>query len=50
MKINSENHQQLTKLLSEHGVWPDRVQDRASKILEKLPVATLKGILASRKP
>lgn len=50
MKIDSENHQQLIKLLCEHGVWPDRAQDRADKVLEKLPVATLKSILASKKP
>ena len=50
MKVDNETQQQLIQLLNDHGVWPDRVQDRAGKIMEKLPIATLKSILASKKP
>ena len=40
-------HDQVTQLLLEHGVWPDRVADRTHQVMTKISHATLRNIVAS---
>jgi len=46
---NGEVHQ-LTELLTTHGVWPERSQERAAQIVAKISPAILANILASPRP
>eukprot|EP00435_Cladocopium_sp_Y103_P006334 s3326_g2.t1 len=48
-KLDSDMMQGLVSLLRDHGVWPERAADRASKIADVIPPATIKSILSSRK-
>lgn len=45
----AEQHQ-LANLLSQHGVWPERVNERASQLMAKMSHATVRSILASPRP
>eukprot|EP00435_Cladocopium_sp_Y103_P006454 s588_g2.t1 len=48
-KPDNELIQGLVSLLKDHGVWPERAVDRATKIANVIPPAALKSILSSRK-
>ena len=37
----------VTQLLLEHGVWPDRAADRTHQVMTKISHATLRNIVAS---
>eukprot|EP00435_Cladocopium_sp_Y103_P008923 s91_g2.t1 len=49
-KPDNELIQGLVSLLRDHGVWPERAVDRATKIADVIPPASIKSILSSRKP
>lgn len=42
--------EQLSQLLTEHGVWSDRVSERAHQVMAKINHATLRTALASPRP
>ena len=42
-------HAQISELLAQHGVWPDRVQDRTNQLMAKLPATVAKTIVQSPK-
>ena len=42
-------HAQLSELLAQHGVWPERLHDRTSQLMAKLPMSTAKNIIHSPK-
>eukprot|EP00435_Cladocopium_sp_Y103_P063157 s1238_g24.t1 len=50
MKDDEDLQSDLTQLLSEHGVFPERLKERAAKILAHVPQPALKSIVSSRKP
>lgn len=41
---------ELIQLLVDHGVFQDRVEERANMLMQKLPTATIQGALKSPKP
>ena len=49
-KLDASDMNKLTMLLTQHGVPPERANDRAGLILSQLPVSTIKSILASQRP
>ena len=49
-QLESHEMQQLVSLLSSHGVWPDRANERANQVVSKLSLPTLWGILKSPRP
>ena len=49
-KLDASDMNKLTTLLTQHGVPPERANDRAGLILSQLPVSTIKSILTSSRP
>ena len=47
-----DNHMltQLSDLLKQHGVWSDRVFDRANVVMQKLGLSQVRSIMTSKKP
>ena len=41
---------QLCDLLKQHGVWADRVQDRAAVVMQKLGLSQVRSIMSSKRP
>ena len=40
-------HAQISDLLAQHGVWPDRLQERTNQLMAKLPLSLAKTIVQS---
>ena len=49
-KIDPTLHSQLAELLSNHGVWEERVKDRSTKLIEAIPTNVLRNVLGAKKP
>eukprot|EP00435_Cladocopium_sp_Y103_P028852 s1474_g7.t1 len=49
-KQENELATQLATLLKEHGVWPDRALERAANLLDRIPQASIRSVLSSRRP
>lgn len=45
-----EIREQLQQLLTQHGVWKDRVDERSNHIMSNIPTMSLKSILNSPRP
>eukprot|EP00435_Cladocopium_sp_Y103_P057264 s169_g19.t1 len=49
-KHDPEMLQQLASLLKDHGVWADRTIDRATTLLESIPLSTIRSTFQSKRP
>eukprot|EP00435_Cladocopium_sp_Y103_P012417 s727_g3.t1 len=49
-KHDPELLQQLASLLKDHGVWADRTIDRATTLLESIPLSTIRSVVQSKRP
>lgn len=49
-KLDAQEMQQLTDLLNQHGVWPERSGDRVKAIANAIPAISIRNILSSPRP
>eukprot|EP00435_Cladocopium_sp_Y103_P014704 s3651_g3.t1 len=49
-RLETADFAKLSALLVNHGVWPERVQERTEQILAQITVQQIRNVLASTKP
>ena len=49
-QLDSQEIHQLSTLLSQHGVWSERVADRANQVVSTIPAATIRSALRASRP
>ena len=49
-KLDAREMQQLSEILMQHGVWPERAMDRANALASAVPAPSIRNIFNSNRP
>ena len=49
-KLDAHEMQQLSEILMQHGVWPERAMDRANALASAVPAPSIRSIFNSNRP